>query len=674
MFNFLNPVLRSRVQKRLFGTTAQSAASTVDENDLNRIARNDENWGFYFGNQWMFQREDGEPLVTVNKIKPIIDKAVAFLSGGGFKVEVPKILENLTLPEINSVWNFNKKASLTHQLAHMGSVTGDVFILVTYQEPTELERALNPMCKGTVRLILLDSSGVIPVWNPLDVTELLQVTIVTPFLDRTVDPSMLEASSTQASGGGVIRRYIQTITKTKIIEYMEANDNQPPKEFDNILGELPVIHIRNMVIPREFYGMCDLDGGALDMQRELNEKATDMSDIINYNGSPITVIKGAKASALQRGPKQIWSGLPKDSEVSHLELKGNFETFMDYIRFIKTNLMELCNTPEESMGQKRHISNTSGMAMQVDHGPIIEKTSWKKSEYEPGIAQINRLIMRVRQIKDGLILPFDLCATCGGKIHVWTDANTGIPMRKCYLVDPHTFHYLDPLDAPVTVIRDHSFGREMKEMTFRQFKAEYAVKNPSYFDPAKARKLEDDDTPTGSGELRMKAGLFQLPEEPETFNAEIVVRLDPVTGARETQVVKVTAVPTGCKRPKELNPYHNTVTFESTLPKDKHLELGYAMNAVNAGLRSRKWAMTHVGVEHTEEETQQILKERALFGPSVTENLIEDEPATLADKQRMGASQQPGQPTPPLAPMEPKQSDASRKSKDDAPDPGGGVE
>jgi len=44
------------------------------------------------------------------------------------------------------------------------------------------------------------------------------------------------------------------------------------------------------------------------------------------------VIVGAKASQLEKGPKKVWGGLPKDAQVFNLELGGNLAAPLEYSR------------------------------------------------------------------------------------------------------------------------------------------------------------------------------------------------------------------------------------------------------------------------------------------------------------------------------------------------------
>ena len=78
----------------------------------------------------------------------------------------------------------------------------------------------------------------------------------------------------------------------------------------------------------------------------------EVSDIINYHAAPVTIITGAKASQLERGPKKVWAGLPKDAQVFNLESRGEMSGALEYIQFLKRTMHEITGIPEAVMPQK----------------------------------------------------------------------------------------------------------------------------------------------------------------------------------------------------------------------------------------------------------------------------------------------------------------------------------
>jgi len=587
----------------------------LEQAELMRIQRYNEGWRFYLGRQWGFKREDGEPLVTFNYFRKFVDKAVAFLCGKEFVLRTPKAVEEITKPFLEEVWEHNHKEQLTVNLGVTAGVTGDGFVLITKDDPTPLQKRVNPFAQGQVRIQLLGSEQVFPTWDPLDIRKLLAVRIETIYYS---EPASADMSARNRAGRQLnTKRFSQIITPDVIIEQVHGG---PPTIRPNALGEIPLVHIPNIAVPREYYGLSD-GQDILDLQRELNEKITDKSDIINYQAAPVTMLFGVKAKALERGPRAVWSGLPESARVETLNLNSDLPAISAYIDRIKTTMHELGDIPEGSLGKMQPISNTSGVALHLQYQPLLEKVKRKGIEFKPGLERINYFILRIGHQQGLINLPFDLCKTCGGRIvevevpgksqKVWDNeqqAYTEIPLRqrRCYHIDKQTGDFEDPIKLRVKFWRQYGFGGEVREAPYDQIARELMTQTRSFWDytviqealaarvkEAKAAELpqatggeveegaepqqgpaepEDDGLPPGARVHSLDMDEIEVPEEPEEVS---IVRkyLHPVTGEvaleeRETKFL----VPTGCQRPVYLNPFETTVELPDPLPKDEMIQ------------------------------------------------------------------------------------------------------
>jgi hypothetical protein len=484
---------------------APSTTSTHSANDSIRMRGYEEKMRFYAGTHWSFQREDGEPLVTLNYSRVAVDKHASWLVGKGISIKTPPALENVTKPRLEELWCSDAGRGTLIELATMGGVTGDNFVLVTYKEPTDAERMANPNAGGGIIIRVLPPHRCFPTLDPLDHTKMLSLRVVSevyddrprapglsrPAIDLGIAPTSEYQQGTQTSMNR--RKYIQEYTPEYIREGWE---DQTPDAWDarpNVLRELPVVHFPNKRFPGEFYGVSDLDG-LIDVQRELNEKATDVSDAVNYHSMPVTIITGAKAKALEKGAKNVWSFASPDVRVSNLQL-GDMSVSYKYLELVRLAFFDLSGIPEGSLGRVQPISNTSAAALQVQFGPLVEVKDRKEPFYSYGLRRVNRLALRYMQIYDDLHLPTDLCRNCGGRIIEFPllDAHTGEPVldwrgaprkrRKCYHADKTTTEFLSPDDVKVLIARKHSFGTEKREVPFKQAKREYLKEGASYFDP-----------------------------------------------------------------------------------------------------------------------------------------------------------------------------------------------
>ncbi|MFF8283331.1 phage portal protein [Streptomyces albus] len=188
----------------------------------------------------------------------------------------------------------------------------------------------------------------------------------------------------------------QVYTYTEIItdEYIEEYVNDELLDArENPLGQIPIVHIRNITVSGSPWGLSDIVD-LIPLNREYNEKATEVSDIINYHAAPVTIITGAKASNLEKGARKIWGGLPKDAQVFNLENGVDLSGPLAYLDLIKRAMHELTGVPETALGQAQAISNTSGVALNIQFFPLMQRYGLKQSNYTFGLRRINELALR----------------------------------------------------------------------------------------------------------------------------------------------------------------------------------------------------------------------------------------------------------------------------------------
>lgn len=607
----------------------------LEQADLLRIQRYGEASRMYLGAQWNHTREDGDPFVTVNYLRKLVDKGVEFLAGKGFSIQVPEGLAKVTLPLLREVWEYNNHNQFVHDAALTGGITGDVFVLVTYEEPTPLQRRVNPYSQGKIRINLLGSEQVFPVWDPLNHEVLTAVRIETIFYaDRGLARTDRDDRADHAGRTLHTKRFTQIITREQIVEQFHG---EAPTVKPNLLGEIPLVHIKNLSFPREYYGLSDMQD-LIDLQRKYNEAATDLADIVHYQAAPVTVITGARAKGLERGPKALWS-LARDAEVKLLTLDTDLPASQEFLATLKKALHELSDVPEGALGAMQPISNTSGTALHMQWQPLVAKTAKKRVNYGIGFQQINYFVLRVAQTMGLVRLPMDVCSSCAGRIvetelphqtqFVWQPdpasaaggAYAEVPLRKkrCFHADPQTLAFMDPREMRLKFVRQYGFGTEVREAPFWAIERETRLGKPSYWDYAadqraaqqgyhdaveewqqEAQAAETDAAAnpppqevhkeTGrtlvAGEKKappppappvqrvpaLPPQFIDVPEEPEYVTA-VFPMFNPATGELVEEVRQAGwLVPTGCQDPRYQNPFENKVEFHDALPKDDALE------------------------------------------------------------------------------------------------------
>lgn len=291
---------------------------------------------------------------------------------------------------LRRVWEIdNDKEALLWEIGQLGSVSGDVFIKVAYEEPwVDPIRRMHP---GRVRIIPLNPAHCFPEFHPHDRSRMIRFKLKYRFW------------GTSAEGTRQVFTYTELITDSYIEEYV---NDEIIDQRDNPLGTIPIAHVPNLPVSGSPWGLSDLND-ITTLNREYNEKATDISDIINYHAAPVTVITGAKASQLEKGPKKVWGGLPKDANVFNLELGANLAAPIEYLNMLKTAMHEMTGVPESALGQLIPISNTSGVALAIQYQPLMQKMQLKRIQYGKAFQKVNELVMLTLALKEPGALMWD---------------------------------------------------------------------------------------------------------------------------------------------------------------------------------------------------------------------------------------------------------------------------
>ena len=363
---------------------------------LNRYAHN---WAFYLGHHWSYRREPGEPQLTFNYCKAFSDFITNFTFGRGVNFRSPKETEHIVPSLLERVWELdNHKDSLLWELGNQGSVSGDVFAKVAYEEPyyTGVDQAGAPIpgvlqrfMPGKLRIIPLNSSYCFPEFHPHDKQRLLRFKLKYRFWGTTPEGTRQVFTYTELLTDGYIEEYIND----------QLIDARP-----NPLGIIPIAFAPNIMVSGSPWGLSDIND-ITTLNREYNEKATDVSDIVNYHAAPVTVMTGAKSSQLERGAKKMWGGLPKDANVFNLELGGGgVQAGIQYLELLKKAMHELTGVPEGALGDVQPISNTSGVALAIQYQPMMQRYNHKKMTYGRMLEKINEIALMTLAMKEPLAL------------------------------------------------------------------------------------------------------------------------------------------------------------------------------------------------------------------------------------------------------------------------------
>lgn len=359
---------------------------------LNRYANH---WAFYLGHHWSYRREPGEPQLTFNYTRAFSDFITNFTFGRGCNFRSPKETEHLVPSLLERVWELdNHKDSVLWEIGNQGSVAGDMFVKIAYEEEytsgidqdgAPIPGVMQRVYPGRVRIIPLNASYCFPEFHPHDKQRLLRFKLKYRFWGTTPEGTRQVFTYTELITDGFIEEYIND----------QLVDARP-----NPLGTIPIAFAPNMMVSGSPWGMSDITD-ITTLNREYNEKATDVSDIVNYHAAPVTIMSGAKSSQLERGAKKMWGGLPPDAKVYNLELGGGgVAAGISYLELIKKAMHELTGVPQGALGDVQPISNTSGVALAIQYQPMMQRYNHKKMTYGRLLERVNEIALMTIAIKE----------------------------------------------------------------------------------------------------------------------------------------------------------------------------------------------------------------------------------------------------------------------------------
>jgi len=447
-----------------------------------RLNRYSLNWAMYLGHHYSYRRQTGETQMVLNYYRAFTDFIINFTFGKGVNFRSVKETEAIVPDLLERVWEVdNNKATVLWEIGQQGTVSGDCFIKVAYEEAY-----LDPAGRnhpGRVRVLPLNSSFCFPEFHPHDRERLIRFKLKYRFWGTSLEGTRQVFTYTEILTDDVIEEYIND----------ELIDSRP-----NPLGTIPVIHIPNVRISGSPWGVSDCFD-IININRAYNETATDIADIVNYHAAPVTVIIGAKASQLEKGANKVWGGLPKDAKVENLEggsqgLKGA----MEFLAMMKKSMHEMVGVPETALGQAQPISNTSGVALSIQFQPLMNRYHQKIIQYAHGLERVNELILLNLALKEPEVFNYD------------PNLNQ-VPLKPGQLAkldfnDPITYrsyvHFPQPLPLDKLIALNEiqsklSLGLESKEGALRSLGEEFPMQKLTEI----RQELQDDAVADGALKL-----------------------------------------------------------------------------------------------------------------------------------------------------------------------------
>ena len=374
---------------------------------LNRYASA---WAWYLGHHWSYRREMGESQFYMNYVRTMSDYITNFCFGKGIQFRCPEQNAAIIPSLLHQVWEIhNSKHYVLWEMGQLASVTGDCFVKVAYEDP--YTDTIGIPHEGRVRIIPLNPAHCFPEYHPHDRDRLIRFKLKYRFW------------GTSPEGTRQVYTFTEILTDDLVQQFI---NDELIDEYQNPIGQIPIVHIPNVTISSSPWGQSDI-WDIIPLNRELNEKMVEVSDIINYHAAPVTIITGAKASQLERGPKKVWAGLPKDANVFNLESRGEMSGALEYINFLKRTMHEITGVPETALGQFQPVSNTSGVALAIQYQPMMNRFNMKKIHFTKGLERVNELVIRTVAVFEPQLLMYDASKSAQPEVDQATQLDPGDP-------------------------------------------------------------------------------------------------------------------------------------------------------------------------------------------------------------------------------------------------------
>lgn len=384
--------------ERASATARAAALAAADQARLRRYA---EYLDFYDGRQWARTRP-GRTNLVVNYARVIVDKGVSYLLGRGVGFEAPAEAEAL----LYRTYEENDLEAVDVQGAINGAVLGDTVFKVFWEE------AAPGRGDGRIRVVNLDPFTFFPEWAGDDPSAITSVAVVYRLSAEEVsrryaadgrisgvegwesgNRSLLSGPLSLTSDPRALVPVVEEWTEREFA--LTAGDREIVRAA-NPYGFIPFVHIPNARPANEFWGTSDLKD-ALPLNRELNERFSDMADVIRFHADPPVIFKGVREhSDLSVGPGTVWD-LPEGTGVELLEWRGQAPAVQEHIERVMRALHDVAETPKTAFGDSGRL--LSGVALETELQPLIQKTLRKRAWWNAGLRRRNQYILRIAEAK-----------------------------------------------------------------------------------------------------------------------------------------------------------------------------------------------------------------------------------------------------------------------------------
>jgi hypothetical protein len=171
-------------------------------------------------------------------------------------------------------------------------------------------------------------------------------------------------------------------------------DDARMEKKTNPYGFIPFVIFPNLRDPKKVWGISDLTQ-MMEPLREFNRAMSQLSRILELSGNPVAVLENVEESEdIAVKPGAVWN-IPEDAKAYLLDLLqgGGVQLHIDYINLLYRTLHDVSESPRAAFGG--NDSNLSGVALEIELQPLLQKVSRKRAIRTVAYNQRNRMILKL---------------------------------------------------------------------------------------------------------------------------------------------------------------------------------------------------------------------------------------------------------------------------------------
>lgn len=278
---------------------------------------------------------------------------------------------------VDEVFERNHWLHLLNLITLYGKITGDAFIKLAPSAPESRF--------GQIRLILLETEAVEVDVSPHDRDDIKSVTVSYDFFERDRD-----------SGTYHRRTYREIIDDMSVTAFVE-DEYASEYSYEHNLGFIPVVHVRNLDSGGGIYGESFISR-LIESQDSLNMLATDLMDIVRYDGHKTTIFqnvhidKSASRDGMTAGEIDLSIGkglvVKGEGKVYKLEHQHDLGAALEEYEHKLDAFYDLAGVPRLSRDMVSHLGNLSGRAIERLYQDAIESTREAQGLYGESFSEL----------------------------------------------------------------------------------------------------------------------------------------------------------------------------------------------------------------------------------------------------------------------------------------------